>query len=176
MEMKQEMGLFSLALLLLLRKEGKFGVGETSKKEEWSKLPLPSIRHFSGDNRDEAWNFRLRRLGGSLCMECSERSRVDLWLLEEGHDSSCASWVKAYNIDYRCCYPHQFRVVDVEKDGRALLERCDGKLQVYNPAEERVEATIFSSGESSFFGVSSYVESFMALEDESFTSLKKQAV
>ncbi|ONK55152.1 uncharacterized protein A4U43_UnF7040 [Asparagus officinalis] len=126
------------------------------KKEECSKLPLPSIRHFSGDNRDEAWNFRLRRLGGSLCMECSERSRVDLWLLEEGHDSSCASWVKAYSIDYRCCYPHQFRVVDVEKDGRALLERCDGKLQVYNPAEERVEATIFSSGESSFFGVSSY--------------------
>ncbi|ONK58593.1 uncharacterized protein A4U43_C09F14660 [Asparagus officinalis] len=36
-----------------------------------------------------------------------------------------------------------------------------------------VEATIFS-GEGSFFGVSFYVESFMALDDESFESLKKQ--
>ncbi|ONK78604.1 uncharacterized protein A4U43_C02F20550 [Asparagus officinalis] len=136
------------------------------EKEEWSELPLPSIRHFLRDSRDEDWNFRLTRLGGSLCMECWGRSRVDLWLLEEGRDS-CASWVKAYSID-RCCYPHQFRV-------RALLERSDGKLQVYNPVEERVEATIFKKGrKSSFFGVSSYVESFMTLDDESFKSLKKQ--
>ncbi|ONK78603.1 uncharacterized protein A4U43_C02F20540 [Asparagus officinalis] len=77
------------------------------KREEWSKLPLPGVRHFSGNSRDEALDFRLTRLGGSLCMECSGRSRVDLWLLEGGN--ICASWVKAYSID-RCCYPHQFRV------------------------------------------------------------------
>ncbi|ONK78760.1 uncharacterized protein A4U43_C02F22130 [Asparagus officinalis] len=135
------------------------------KRDEWSELPLP------GDSRDGACFFRLTQLGGSLCMQCSGPSRVDLWLLEEGLNS-CVSWVKAYSID-RCCYPHQFCVVHAEKDGRALLERCDGKLQVYNPVEERVEATIFS-GEGSFFGVSFYVESFMALDDESFESLKKQ--
>ncbi|XP_020245398.1 F-box protein At3g07870-like [Asparagus officinalis] len=71
------------------------------KKEEWSTLPLPGIRHFSRDSRDRAWFFRLTRLGGSLCMECLGRSGVDLWLLEEGRDSSCASWVKAYSIDYQ---------------------------------------------------------------------------
>ncbi|ONK78591.1 uncharacterized protein A4U43_C02F20420 [Asparagus officinalis] len=53
------------------------------KEEEWSNLPLPGIRHFSQDSHDDVLGFRLTRLGGSLCMECSGPSRVDLWLLEE---------------------------------------------------------------------------------------------
>ncbi|ONK78575.1 uncharacterized protein A4U43_C02F20260 [Asparagus officinalis] len=74
------------------------------KKEEWSKLPLPDIRHFSRD------------LDGVLRLSPEAAGRIAvhgvLGLVESrsvaaggGRDSSCASWVKVYSID-RCCYPH----------------------------------------------------------------------
>ncbi|ONK55154.1 uncharacterized protein A4U43_UnF7060 [Asparagus officinalis] len=113
------------------------------KKEKWSKLPLPGIRHFSRDSRDEAWDFRLTRLGGSLCMECSGRSRVDLWLLEEGRNS-CASWVKAYSID-RCCYPHQLE----ERCWRGPTASCRSTTQRKNELKRRSLVGRATSGSAS---------------------------
>ncbi|ONK78590.1 uncharacterized protein A4U43_C02F20410 [Asparagus officinalis] len=116
---------------------------------------------------------RVRVWGGGWALEEAATATVTaMAAAAEGWGSSERLVFSCGSLDLVCMYdPDDIYIRNPATGEQIALPR---KSSVYDPAEERVEETIFS-GESNF-GVSFYVESFMTLDDESFKSLKKQEV
>ncbi|XP_020254282.1 F-box/kelch-repeat protein At3g23880-like [Asparagus officinalis] len=93
------------------------------RSQEGGMVEAAAAGVISRDSVDGTWALRLNADGADRLVHWGaggDRGR-HLWLLSEGRDSSCASWVKRVQASDHFCYPHDwFHVVDVEKDG----ERC----------------------------------------------------